>query len=37
MRTDNNQKTNNINQSQIAVDMAQYEPDEDIDLTLTYM
>ena len=37
MRTDNNQKTNNINQSQMAVDMAQYEPDEDIDLTLTYM
>ena len=37
MRTDNNQKTNNINQAQIAVDTAQYEPDEDIDLTLTYM
>lgn len=37
MRTDNNQKTNNINQAQVAVDTAQYEPDEDIDLTLTYM
>jgi hypothetical protein len=37
MRTDNNQKTNNINQSQIAVDMAQYEPEDYIDLTLTYM
>ena len=37
MRTDNNQKTNNINQAQIAVDTAQYEPDEDIDLNLTYM
>ena len=37
MRTDNNQKTNNINQAQIAVDTAQYEPDEDVDLTLTYM
>lgn len=37
MRTDNNQKTNNINQAQVAVDTAQYEPDEDIDLNLTYM
>lgn len=37
MRTDNNQKTNNINQAQIAVDTAQHEPDENIDLTLTYM
>lgn len=37
MRTDNNQKTNNINQAQVAVDTAQYEPDEDVDLTLTYM
>lgn len=37
MRTDNNQKTNNINQAQVAVDLAQYEPDEDIDLALTYM
>lgn len=36
MRTDNSQKTNNINQAQIAVDTAQYEPDEDVDLTLTY-
>jgi hypothetical protein len=30
MRTDNNQKTNNINQAQVAVDMAQYEPDSSI-------
>ena len=37
MRTDNNQKTNNINQTQIAVETAQYESDTDIDLTLTYM
>lgn len=37
MRTDNNQKTNNINQAQVAVDTAQYETDEDVDLTLTYM
>lgn len=36
MRTDNSQKTNNINQAQVAVDTAQYEPDENVDLTLTY-